>query len=228
MGKSSSSSKSSEAALRKMNKLVSSLLNKSDTAPFREPVDWRSLELWDYPKIVPHPMDLGTIKRKLESNSYATAFECAEDIRLVWTNCMTYNEEGSDFFLLAGSLSRKFEDRYRKIKSEYDTGEGSVHGNLNEGDQKQDKVPSLDAKTQFASNIFKVGGDALGHVMSVIDLRCPNAIERGINGKDDELEINVDALDVRTFKELDEFLQDQVTHIGRRNVTEKASGKRKK
>jgi hypothetical protein len=31
---------------------------------------------------------------------------------------MTYNADGSDFWLLAKSLSRKFEDRYRKIKQE--------------------------------------------------------------------------------------------------------------
>ena len=54
-------------ALRKMNKLVTSLINKQETAPFREPVDWRALELYDYPKIVTRPMDIGTIKRKLES-----------------------------------------------------------------------------------------------------------------------------------------------------------------
>jgi len=31
-------------------------------APFREPVDWKNLGLLDYPSIVKHPMDLGTIR----------------------------------------------------------------------------------------------------------------------------------------------------------------------
>lgn len=63
-------------------------------------------------------MDLGTVKRKLERGQYQTAAECADDIRLIWTNCMTYNADGSDFFLLAESFSRRFEDRYKKIRQE--------------------------------------------------------------------------------------------------------------
>lgn len=239
MGRSSSSNQggSSEGALRKMNKLVSSLFHKPDTVPFREPVDWRGLELWDYPKIVDRPMDLGTVKRKLESNSYDTAYDCAEDIRLVWDNCMLYNQEGSDFHILSSTLSRKFEERYRKIKSEYDTGEDSmVHSSgsakpdqgsrdyKSDGDP-EDRPPSLDEKTQFAGNIFKIGGDALGTVMQLIDVRCPVAIERNINGAEDELEINVDALDPRTFHELDAFVREKVVAIGRKHDI---TGKRKK
>ena len=114
----STSTSSREEALRRMTKLVSSFMARADCAPFREPVDWRGLELWDYPKIIKKMMDLGTIKRKLDSHKYATAFECAEDVRLVWSNCKTYNADGSDFFLIAESLSKRFEDRYRKIKAE--------------------------------------------------------------------------------------------------------------
>ena len=63
-------------------------------------------------------MDLGTIKRKLERDQYETPQQCANDVRLVWSNCMTYNSEGSDFWLLAKAYSKRFEDRYRKIKAE--------------------------------------------------------------------------------------------------------------
>merc|ERR1711935_1261723 len=76
--------------------------------------------------------DLGTIKRRLERNQFATAHQVAEDIRLVWRNCMTYNADGSDFWLLAKSYARRFEDRYRKIRQEYDVGE-CMDGNENVG-----------------------------------------------------------------------------------------------
>mmetsp|Transcript_7626 Transcript_7626/g.9408 ORF Transcript_7626/g.9408 Transcript_7626/m.9408 type:complete len:167 (+) Transcript_7626:116-616(+) len=112
-----------DEALRRMSKLVNSLLARNDCIPFREPVDWRGLELWDYPKIIKKMMDLGTVKRKLERGQYATAAECADDIRLIWKNCMTYNADGSDFFLLAENFSRRFEDRYKKIRAEFDTGD---------------------------------------------------------------------------------------------------------
>ena len=61
---------------------------------------------------------LGTIKRKLERKQYYTATECANDFRLIWANCMAYNADGSDFWLLAKSFARRFEDRYRKIRQE--------------------------------------------------------------------------------------------------------------
>jgi hypothetical protein len=79
--------------------------------------------LYDYPQIISKMMDFGTIKRRLERNHYSTAHQVAEDIRLVWNNCMTYNADGSDFWLLAKSYSRRFEDRYRKVKQEFDVGE---------------------------------------------------------------------------------------------------------
>ena len=63
-------------------------------------------------------MDLGTVKRKLERKQYANAKECAEDIRLIWNNCKTYNMEESDFYLLADNFSKRFEERYKKIKAE--------------------------------------------------------------------------------------------------------------
>jgi Bromodomain len=107
-----------EEPLKRMEKIVTSLMARPDAAPFLEPVDWRGLELWDYPSVVKRLMDLGTIKRKLDRNQYETAAQCAMDVRQVWRNCMLYNAERSDFWLLAKALSKRFEDRYRKVKAE--------------------------------------------------------------------------------------------------------------
>ena len=109
---------SQEEPLQRLTHIVNSFLQRPDIGPFREPVDWRGLELHDYPKIIKKMMDLGTVKRKLERKQYYTAAECADDIRLIWSNCMTYNADGSDFWLLAKSFARRFEDRYRKIRQE--------------------------------------------------------------------------------------------------------------
>jgi hypothetical protein len=86
--------------IKRMTKILNALWNRNDSAPFREPVDWRGLELFDYPEIIEKMMDLGTIKRRLERGNYSTSHQVAEDIRLVWYNCMTYNVDGSDFWLL--------------------------------------------------------------------------------------------------------------------------------
>ena len=37
-------------------------------------------------------MDLGTIKKRLENNYYASASECMEDFNTMFTNCYIYNK----------------------------------------------------------------------------------------------------------------------------------------
>lgn len=115
---SSKYSSSQQEALKRLSKIINSFVVRSECSPFIEPVDWRGLELHDYPKVIKKPMDLGTITRKLERNQYVSAAYCAADVRRVWTNCMTYNAVGSDFYLLAKSCSKRFEDRYRRIRNE--------------------------------------------------------------------------------------------------------------
>ena len=83
-------------------------------------------------------------------------------------------------------------------------------------------VVSLDAKTGLAAKLFQLPGDDLGKAMQIIDLRCPKALERAdasdeAGGKDedgirsDEIEINIDRLDNRTFSELNKFVSEAVT-----------------
>eukprot|EP00558_Chaetoceros_sp_UNC1202_P010010 CAMPEP_0197239400 /NCGR_PEP_ID=MMETSP1429-20130617/5877_1 /TAXON_ID=49237 /ORGANISM="Chaetoceros sp., Strain UNC1202" /LENGTH=224 /DNA_ID=CAMNT_0042698813 /DNA_START=119 /DNA_END=793 /DNA_ORIENTATION=- len=202
-------------ALRRMSKLVNYLMSRHDSGPFREPVDWKGLDLYDYPKIIKKMMDLGTVKRKLERGQYGNAKECAQDIRLIWTNCKTYNADGSDFYLLAESFSKRFEDRYKKVQAEFDTGDNEKK----KSSYSQKTGISLDAKTKFASNIFRLSGMEIGHVLQVIDLKCPQALEqpdpsmempRGAFLDDSEVEINVDAIDPRTFAELDRYVKEKM------------------
>eukprot|EP01084_Bolivina_argentea_P008220 15393_1 len=92
-----------------MIKIVSFLLTRQESMPFRTPVRWREMGLHDYPLKVPRPMDLGTVKRLLEENSYRAVIEIAEDIRRVWSNCMLYNDKGSELHRAAQFLSARFE-----------------------------------------------------------------------------------------------------------------------
>ena len=48
--------------------------------------------LQDYLDIVKRPMDMGTVKRKLEHQTYSCAQECVEEFRLVFHNCCLYNK----------------------------------------------------------------------------------------------------------------------------------------
>lgn len=79
-----------------MYKLLLIIMSRAESEAFREPVDWKGMGLLDYPEIVKVPMDLGTIKRKIESDSYVSVEDAASDMRLVWSNCMLYNSSGSE------------------------------------------------------------------------------------------------------------------------------------
>lgn len=109
---------SQQEALSRMSKMVAQFMARPDAVPFNEPVDWKALDLYDYPEIIPNPQDFGTIQRRLEQQKYQYAAEVAHDLRLVWSNCMTYNAENSDFWILAKQFSKRFEDRYRRIRNE--------------------------------------------------------------------------------------------------------------
>ena len=79
-----------------MYKIVCSMMSRPESHAFREPVEWKALGLLDYLDIVKHPMDLGTIKGRIEASKYDTIEDIAFDIRLVWRNCMLYNRDGSE------------------------------------------------------------------------------------------------------------------------------------
>lgn len=51
-----------------------------------------SLSLQDYHKIIKTPMDMGTIKKRLENNYYRSASECMQDFNTMFTNCYIYNK----------------------------------------------------------------------------------------------------------------------------------------
>ena len=55
------------------------------------PVDIVEHSIPDYPKIIPNPMDISTIKSKLETDQYLTTQECFNDFDLIWANCIKFN-----------------------------------------------------------------------------------------------------------------------------------------
>ncbi|KAK4363974.1 hypothetical protein RND71_015332 [Anisodus tanguticus] len=89
---------------------------------FNEPVNANSLGLHDYHDIIKHPMDLGTIKSMLSQNWYKSPKEFAEDVRLVFSNAMTYNPKGQDVHVMAEELSHIFEERWAVIEAKYNAG----------------------------------------------------------------------------------------------------------
>ena len=61
-------------------------------------------------------MDLGTVSQRLESNYYASATAAADDVCLVWRNCQTFNEPGSDVYQSCNELSGIFDQLWKQAK----------------------------------------------------------------------------------------------------------------
>lgn len=63
-------------------------------------------------------MDLGTIARRLESGFYASAAAVAQDVCLVWRNCHTFNEPGSDVYKSCDEIAGFFDQLWKQAKLE--------------------------------------------------------------------------------------------------------------
>ncbi|XP_042319842.1 LOW QUALITY PROTEIN: bromodomain testis-specific protein [Sceloporus undulatus] len=107
--------------LKYCNEILTEMFSKQHEAyawPFYKPVDVTALGLKDYHDIIKCPMDLGTIKNKMENNEYKDTQEFAADIRLMFMNCYRYNSPDQEVVAMARKLQDVFEMQFAKIPDE--------------------------------------------------------------------------------------------------------------
>ncbi|XP_059427188.1 bromodomain testis-specific protein-like isoform X2 [Carassius carassius] len=95
--------------------VIKSLWRHQFSWPFRQPVDAVRLNLPDYYTIIKNPMDMSTIKKRLENNYYWKAMECIEDFNNMFTNCYVYNRPGDDIVQMAQALEKLFLEKVAKM-----------------------------------------------------------------------------------------------------------------
>jgi len=217
------------------------LLDHKFGPPFSQPVDPVKLNLPDYHNVITKPMDLGTVKNKLEAGEYPSTDAVAEDIRTIWKNAMQYNPPNSDIYHMASELSDVFEKKYKHVPkvSEFDDNRpqkkamekkyedlqkqvewmqreletmksgGPVPsrpgmGARRPGGAKSDRMNremTFEEKRQLSLNINKLPNDKIGRVVSIIRQRMPQLV-----GEDDEIEVDIDALDNSCLRYLEEYV----------------------
>ncbi|KAK4364059.1 hypothetical protein RND71_015417 [Anisodus tanguticus] len=109
----------SNQMLKNCHALLERLMKHKHGWVFNQPVDTKALGLHDYFDIIKNPMDLGTVKSRLETNRYTSPEEFAEDVRLTFQNAMTYNPKGQDVYMMAEQLSKIFEEKWAPIEADY-------------------------------------------------------------------------------------------------------------
>ncbi|XP_063155942.1 bromodomain testis-specific protein [Candoia aspera] len=116
--------------LQYCNEILIEMLSKQHAAyawPFCKPVDVTALGLEEYRTMVKCPMDLGTIKKKMDNYEYKDTQEFAADIRLMFMNCYRYNSPDHEVVSMARKFQDVFEMQFARIPDEPATGGPMLH-----------------------------------------------------------------------------------------------------
>lgn len=105
---------SAPEALSLCEEIWEAVWDKPNAEQFKYPVDWKALELPDYPEIIKKPMDLDSVRKKLSNNIYSNTTQFAEDLRLIWSNAKCYNRTESKIWENAETLGKFCEYKFNK------------------------------------------------------------------------------------------------------------------
>ncbi|KAK8962255.1 Transcription factor GTE7 [Platanthera guangdongensis] len=106
--------------MKKCAQILGRLMRHKGSTWFNRPVDVLGMGLHDYPLIIKHPMDLGTVKSRLSNGFYSTPLKFAEDIRLTFNNALIYNPETHEVYKFAGQCLRLFEGLFGPAYAKYE------------------------------------------------------------------------------------------------------------
>ncbi|KAA0057784.1 transcription factor GTE10 isoform X2 [Cucumis melo var. makuwa] len=227
-------SASSTASLKQCEQLLQRLMSHTFGWVFNTPVDVVKLNIPDYFTVIKHPMDLGTVKSKLTAGEYAHPLDFAADVRLTFSNAMTYNPPANDVHTMAKTLSKFFEVRWKTIEKKFPmtteeqrqvpsatTVPKEAESALPVPPPKKTKFPTNDPDVQ-PNSVVKVMTDQEKHKLSV-ELEAllgelPESIidflkahSSNPQAGEDEIEIDIDALSDDTLFALRRLLDDYMT-----------------
>lgn len=86
---------------------------------FNQPVDPEKLNIPDYFSIISKPMDLGTIKTKLDRNLYYGTEEFVADVGLTFSNAMLYNPPENNVHKMAQELNSLFDMKWKSLEEKW-------------------------------------------------------------------------------------------------------------
>ncbi|XP_068702379.1 tyrosine-protein kinase BAZ1B-like isoform X2 [Montipora foliosa] len=98
------------AEMASCEQILKTLMLHKDSWPFRQAVNLR--EVPDYLELVKTPMDLGTMREKLNSAEYPDAESFVADVRLVFSNSDKYNLDTSEVGKAGKSLEKFFDQLF--------------------------------------------------------------------------------------------------------------------
>ena len=101
------------------SQVITALFKHPKSVPFREPVNAKALGIFPiYHQVIKNPMDLGTVRKKIDRAEYNTRAECVSDVEQVWHNAMTFNAPGHFVFEAAKLLQQFFKDKLARLEKD--------------------------------------------------------------------------------------------------------------
>eukprot|EP00096_Caligus_rogercresseyi_P005761 TRINITY_DN2176_c0_g1_i4.p1 TRINITY_DN2176_c0_g1~~TRINITY_DN2176_c0_g1_i4.p1 ORF type:complete len:191 (+),score=68.61 TRINITY_DN2176_c0_g1_i4:292-864(+) len=93
--------------------LLSELENSEEAWPFLYPVNTKQFPT--YRKVIKNPMDIATIKRRLDSGIYRLREDFCTDVRQIFANCEIFNEDDSPVGKAGHAMRTFFEARWTEL-----------------------------------------------------------------------------------------------------------------
>ncbi|KAL0014498.1 hypothetical protein SO802_001567 [Lithocarpus litseifolius] len=232
-----STATASAILMKQCEALLKRLMSHQHSWVFNTPVDAVKLNIPDYYTVIKRPMDFGTIKNKLASGAYSSPLDFHADVKLTFNNAMTYNPPGNDVHLMADTLNKYFEVRWKSIEKKLPKTDAQLLAAKSgpcEDTEIAKKVTPPSKKRKIASMPVEIVQKPVKHVMTAEERRSlgrelesllgeiPVHIidflrEHSSNGREcgeDEIEIDIDDLSDDTLftlrKLLDDYLQEKL------------------
>lgn len=194
----------------KLIALLNQIEKDPKALPFMEPVDWKALDLQDYPKIVKRPIDISTIKETLKNKKYETYDQFFGDIQLIWDNCKNYNIAESEIYRMAEDMERMTKKMIQTLKTKLGltsvikkkTREDEVAKSDEDEEDDEEGEVSFDERIKFTDNVRKLKIEEMTMLIRKIQEKCPEVID---DLDSDKLQIKVDDIGKDLFEEFMEF-----------------------
>ena len=179
-------------AMERCNILLADMRQNPLSEWFLEPVPHVELGLTDYLTVVTHPMDLGTIHKKMERQQYISPEDFAHDVRLVFNNAIAYNSADSMFGVVAGILAQIFDRRFALITR-------SAAADPGKPIPDRPGWPTFQQKKKFYDLCTRLNLADLNQMVALVQKGCPTAVQQC---GDKEVEVDVDELEMETFNKV--------------------------
>lgn len=228
--------KGSSDSFKRCHKILGLLKKHQYAPPFLVPVDPVALGIPTYFEVIKTPMDLSTVELKLKNMDYDTPEQFEEDIRLIWSNAMLFNSEGTQIYSMADALSRYFENlllqdiealsslkqpttQVKKVKYENDDYKPVKSHKIQNPKPSTDKPLTYNEKKALSQMIRLLSADQLWGVWNIVS-------QGDATKASEELEFDIDMLPAHTARELEKYVKSKVSGPNKKKAGESIISKK--